>query len=446
MSTVSTPPVLTPIDLRGFTGELGPRLPAPPMRDDGPIEAVRAILAEVRSGGDAALRSLTERFDHVRLDAFRVSEEEQSAALAAIPSGLRRALEMARENIEAFHRTQLHPDGLYRRQGLTVRDARLAVGRAGLYVPGGRAPLASTVLMTAVPARVAGVAELVMCCPPGADGRLAPAVLAAAALAGVDEVYRVGGAQAVAAMAYGTETIRAVDVIVGPGNRYVALAERLVAEEGAVGVPSAFTGPSEVAVVADDTTPVDYAAIDLVVQAEHGPDGLAYLITWSEEAAAAINAAVVRITEASPRRAEIAATLERGGFSVLVDGPEQAMAVANALAAEHLELMTADAEALAAQVRSAGAVFVGPWAPASVGDYVAGPNHVLPTARSARWGSALRVDDFCKHIHFVHLDAPALSRLAPHVVALAESEGLVAHADSVQMREAGAAALAGASG
>jgi histidinol dehydrogenase len=273
-----------------------------------------------------------------------------------------------------------------------------------------------------------------MCSPPGPDGRIASAVRAAAVIAGVDEVYRVGGAQAVAAMAYGTESIPAVDVIVGPGNRYVAIAERLVAGEGAVGVPSAFTGPSEVAVIADETTPVEFAAIDLVVQAEHGPDGLSYLITWSEDTADAICAEVGRLITVSPRHEEIAATLAKGGFCVLVDGPEQAAAVANAVAAEHLEIQSRDPEALVPLIRNAGAVFLGPWAPASVGDYVAGPNHVLPTARSARFGSALRVDDFCKHVHVVDVDRAGLIRLAPYVVAMAESEGLAAHADSVRIR------------
>jgi histidinol dehydrogenase len=288
--------------------------------------------------------------------------------------------------------------------------------------------------MTAGPAQVAGVDELALCSPPGRDGRVAQSVLAAAAVAGVDEVYRVGGAQAIAALAYGTDSVPAVDVIVGPGNRFVAVAERLVAGQGRVGVPSAFTGPSEVAVVADDSTPVAYAAVDLVVQAEHGPDGLAYLITWSESTADAVTDEVTRLTDASPRRAEIAATLERGGFTVLVDGPEQAMAVANIIAAEHLELMNDDPESLLPLVRSAGAVFLGPWAPASVGDYIAGPNHVLPTARSARFGSALRVDDFRKHIHVIEVDRDGLIQLAPHVVALADSEGLAAHADSVRLR------------
>jgi histidinol dehydrogenase len=428
-------PLLTRLDLRGVTGPLAPRLPAPDAGGaDDPTEAVRGILAQVRTGGDAAVRELTRRFDHVDVDDLRVPDVEIKAALDAIPGGLRTALETARANIDAYHRIQLHPDGEHRAGGLRVRELRRPVDRAGLYIPGGRAPLASTVLMTAVPARVAGVAELAMVSPPGPDGRLDPAILAAAAIAGVDEVYRVGGAQGVAALAYGTATIPAVDVIVGPGNKYVATAERLVAQEGAVGVPSAFTGPSEVVVVADGSVNLDWAAVDLVVQAEHGPDGLAYLITWSEEVADTVTAAVERITAASPRRAEITSTLERGGYAVLVDGPSAAMDVANVIAAEHLEIQTADPDSLVVLVRSAGAVFTGPWAPATVGDYAAGPSHVLPTARSARFGSALRVDDFCKYIHVVDLDRDALIGLAPHVVAIAEVEGLAAHADSVRWR------------
>jgi histidinol dehydrogenase len=274
----------------------------------------------------------------------------------------------------------------------------------------------------------------VLCSPPGRDGRVAPAVLAAAAVAEVDDVFRLGGAQAIAAMAYGTETVPRADVIAGPGNRYVAIAERLAAGEGAAGVPSAFTGPSEVAVIADETTVPAHAAVDLVVQAEHGPDGLAYLITWSEDAATRIGEEVRRIADASPRHDEINATLARGGWAVLVDGPAQAVEVANAVAPEHLELLNAEPRSLVPLVRNAGAVFVGPWTPASVGDYAAGPNHVLPTARSARFGSALRVDDFRKHLHFVEVDEPGLRRLAPHVIAMADAEGLGAHAESVRIR------------
>jgi histidinol dehydrogenase len=435
----SAHPLLARIDLRGAVlgADLRDRLPAPRVVDDpAATEAVRSILSDVRRDGDAALRSATERFDGVRIDDIRVPNDDVKAALDRIPAGLRDALETAHDRITDYHRTQLHEPAPYEREGVAIRELRRPVERAGCYVPGGRAPLASTVLMTAVPARVAGVPEVALCSPPGAGGRLPDAILAAAAIAGVDEVYRVGGAQAVAAMAYGTETVPRVDVIVGPGNRYVAIAERLVAGEGAVGVPSAFTGPSEVAVIADDTTEPAYAAVDLVVQAEHGPDGLAYLITWSEAAARDIEAEVARITGASPRRAEIEATLSRGGHTVLVDGPEQAAAVANAVAAEHLQVMCADPASLVPRIRAAGAVFLGPWAPASAGDYAAGPNHVLPTARSARFGSALRVDDFCRHIHVVDIDRPGLDRLAPAIEAMAESEGLAAHADSIRMRQA----------
>jgi histidinol dehydrogenase len=426
--------MLKQLDLRGATGDLRAVLPAPDLIEDGPSASVREILAMVRAGGDAALRDLTERFDHVRIDDIRVPPAQVTAALGQIDPELREALEVAHANIVDYHREQLRPDIRHEKDGIVVREVRRPVDRAGLYVPGGRAPLASTVLMTAGPARVAGVGAVAMCSPPGPHGELSPAILAAAAIAEVDEVYMVGGAQAVGAMAYGTESVPAVDVIVGPGNRYVAIAERLVAGEGAVGVPSAFTGPSEVAVVADDSTPPEYAAVDLVVQAEHGPDGMAYLITWSPRAAERIGAEVDRIVAVSPRRQEIESTLATGGYAVLVDGPEQAMAVANAVAAEHLELLNEDPESLVPLIRNAGAVFLGPWAPASVGDYAAGPNHVLPTARSARFGSALRVDDFCKFIHLVDVDKSALDRLAPHVAAMARSEGLAAHADSVLIR------------
>lgn len=426
--------LLTLLDLRGRRATAD-ALPAPAIVDDAEAAAaVRVILDEVRTKGDEGLRAATERFDRVRIDEIAVPPHEVKAALDLIPHDLRDALEAAHNNITDYHRSQLHPDSRYERDGVVVRELRRPVDRAGCYVPGGRAPLASTVLMTATAARVAGVAGVAVCSPPGSDGKLAPAILAAAATAGVEEVYRVGGAQAIAALAYGTESVPAVDVIVGPGNRYVAIAERIVAGEGAVGVPSAFTGPSEVAVVADDSTNPTHAAIDLIVQAEHGPDGLSYLITWSEQALQTIAAEVDRLTKSSPRRAEVEATLGRGGWAVLVDGPDQAADVANIVAAEHLQLMSSDPESLLAEIRCAGAVFLGPLAPASVGDYAAGPNHVLPTARSARYGSALRVDDFCRFIHAVDVDRRGFERLAPVVEALARCEGLAAHADSVAMR------------
>ena len=427
--------MLKRLDLRGrATDDWRGDLPRPGATTEPPSAAVQAILAVVRARGDDAVREYTERFDGVRLDELAVPHHELEAALAAVPDELRQALEVAHERILAFHRQQVREEASLVDGGVTVRQLRCPVQRAGLYVPGGRARYPSTVLMTAVPARVAGVPEVVLCVPPDADGTVAAVTLAAAAVAGVDEVYRIGGAQAVAAMAYGTETIRPVDVIAGPGNIYVAVAKRQVAGEGVVGVPAAFTGPSEVVVVADETTTVDHAAVDVVVQAEHGPDGLAWLLTWSETAADAICEAVIRLLGESPRREEIESTLAEGGYAVMVDDPEQAMEVANAIAPEHLEIMSCDPESLVPLVRNAGAVFLGPDAPASMGDYLAGPSHVLPTFGSARFAEALCVDDFQKTVHVVSVDHEAMARLGPHVAVLAEAEGLEAHAESVRRR------------
>jgi len=419
--------------LRGVpVAGLSEALPRPPAGEEFPTEAVRAVLDEVRLGGDEAVRALTKRFDGVAVDTLRVPQPKVDAALAGLDPALRAALEVAYARILAYHRHEPGAPPDFENDGVVVQHLLRPVARAGLYAPGGRARYPSTVLMCAAPARVAGVEELVLCVPPGPDGAVAPETLAAAAIAGIDEVYRVGGAQAVAAMAFGTPSIRRVDVIAGPGNRYVAEAKRQVA--GIVGVPSAFTGPSEVVVVADGATPVAWAAIDVVVQAEHGPDGLAWLVTWSPEAADAIEAEVDRLVAASPRREDLEATLGTGGYVVLVDGPRQALEVANVVAPEHLELLVEEAAALVPLVRRAGAVFLGPYAPASVGDYLAGPNHVLPTSRTARFASALRVDDFRTHIHVVSLGAAALARLAPYVAAIASAEGLPAHAASVVLR------------
>jgi len=426
--------MLTRLDLRGSGTDVADRLPRPDLGGAAPVEAVREILAEVKKRGDAALREYTERFDGVVVGDLSIGPAALDEALAATPTGLRDALEEARAAILAYHRATLRGDAVHSREGVTVRELARPVDRAGVYVPGGRAPLLSTVLMTAIPARVAGVGEVVVCSPPGPDGRVPPGILAAAALAEVDEVHPVGGAQAIAALAYGTESIRPVDVIVGPGNVYVATAKREVGAEGAVGLPAAFAGPSEVVVVADETTPADYAAIDLVVQAEHGPDGLAWLITWSESVADAVTDAVSRFVAASPRRADLEATLDGGGYAVLVDGPEQAAAVFNAIAPEHLELMNASPEALLPLVRNAGAVFCGVDAPASVGDYVAGPSHVLPTGGSARFFSPLSVADFVKRTSIIEYDAAALHAQGADIEALAEVEGLHAHGRAVSVR------------
>ena len=422
--------MLEPLDLREFHGDLADALAAPD-EPPGPIDAVRAIIADVRARGDAALRDLTAQLDGVVVDDLQVPAADLTAAREAIPPALRRALEGLAASIRAVHEAQLAPSATLDRDGIRTAELLVPVDRAGCYVPGGRAVYPSTVLMTAVPARVAGVREVVLCAPPGPDGAIPAPTLAAAALAGVDRVYRVGGAHAVAALAYGTESIPQVDVIVGPGNLYVSLAKREVA--GRVGI-DAVAGPSEVVVVADASAPPELVAADLLAQAEHGPGGAAVLVTWHAPLIDEVEAALARRLPYAPRRAEVDATLRTGGRAVLVRDEAQGLAVANQLAPEHLELCTADPESLVAGVRNAGAVFVGSWTPAVLGDYAAGVNHVLPTARTARFASALRVDDFRKHIHVVRADEAALRRLAPSIEALAAAEGLSEHARSVSVR------------
>jgi histidinol dehydrogenase len=424
-------PMLTLFDLRGSIDGLDALLARDDDADEAITDAVRAIVADVRARGDVALRELTERFDGAAIEDHRVNAVAVREALDAIPTEVRDALEYAAGEITAYHEAQVGSVVDLDRAGIRLRELVVAVDRAGCYVPGGRASYPSTVLMTAIPARVAGVDQIVLCTPPDASGRIPVATLAAAALAGVDEVYRVGGAQAIAALALGTETIPAVDVVVGPGNAYVAAAKREVA--GIVGVES-LAGPSEIVVVADDSAPADLVAIDLLAQAEHGPGGAAVLVTWSPALADAVGKAVIVLAADAPRREEIEATLGQSGRVALVDGPEDALRVVNAIAPEHVELMTTDPEALLVGIRNAGAVFCGPWAPAAIGDYVAGVNHVLPTARTARFASALRVDDFRKHIHVVTVDEGAFRRVGPYVRTLAAVEGLVEHGRSIALR------------
>lgn len=426
--------VLTRLDLRGRTGEdLVIDLPRPDPGGEGPTDAVRSIIAAVRAEGDAAVRRFTNTFDGVDIADSRVGRNELDAALASIPAELAGALAEAADAVRAFHMAQLRDDHSVVRGGITVTGRSVPVDRAGCYVPGGRGVYPSSVLMTVIPARVAGVPEIVLCVPPDREtGRIAPATLAAAALAGADEVRAIGGAQAIAAMAYGTETLRPVDVIAGPGNAFVAIAKREVA--GRVGVPMAFAGPSEIVVIADETAPTDFVAIDLMVQAEHGPDGLAWFVTWDEAVADAVDESLVRLVADAPRRSEIESTFTSGGFCALVDSPEAAIAVVNHIAAEHVEVMTSDAASIAAGIRHAGAVFLGPLAPASIGDYVAGPSHVLPTFGTARFGSALTVDDFTKQVHVIEIDRSGFDAAAPVVAAIADAEGFATHAESVRLR------------
>jgi histidinol dehydrogenase len=420
--------MLARIDLRG-TADVRAALARPPAAADDVSGAVAAILAEVRTGGDAALRSLNARFNgwdgEIAIDAAECSD-----ALQRLDPELRAALEFARDQIVAWHELQRSAEPEHRRSGVRVRELVVPVDRVGCYVPGGRAPLASSVLMTALPARVAGVEHIVLCTPPRPDGTVHDAILAAARLAGVDAVYRVGGAQAIAALAYGTESIAPVDVIVGPGTAYTAEAKRQVA--GVVAIDS-YAGPSEVAIVADTTVSPVLVAADLLAQVEHGPGGSAAVITWDEAFAGAVERELSTQLGADGSDAE--GWLRAGGRVLLVDGPAQAMDAANAIAPEHLELMCAEAESLVPLVRNAGAVFVGSDASAVIGDYVAGVNHVLPTGGTARYTDALRVDDFRKHVHVVSIEPGALPALAPYVTTLADTEGLVAHGDAIRLRD-----------
>ena len=424
--------MLRRIDLRGFTGELDEVLPRPETPSGGPVDAVREILGAVATRGDAAVREFTERFDGVSLDSLIVPADEVAASLDRIDPDVRAALELAAERVASYHEAQMPNDVVVEQPGVSIRGMHRAVERAACYVPGGRAVYPSTVLMTAVPARVAGVEQIVVCVPPGPDGKVPDVVLAAASIAGAHEVVSVGGAQAIGAVAFGTESIRPVDVIVGPGNVFVAIAKQEVA--GKVGVPSSFAGPSEVVVVADGTDPADYAAVDVILQAEHGPDGLAWFITWNEAFADEVTTSIERLVADAPRRDEIVSTLERSGVVVVADSPEQAMAVSNFIAPEHLELQAGDNEALVAMVRNAGAVFCGRYAPASLGDYVAGPSHVLPTNGTARFASALTVHDFMKDLHVVTVEREGLEAMGDAVEALAGAEGLDAHAASIRIR------------
>lgn len=420
-------------DLRSLDGDLRAHLREPDDLGEVPARAVRAIIDEVRGGGDAALRSLTARFDGCALGdlSLEVSKDEIDAALRVIPRDVRSALEYSAGEIRKYHATQLRDDESWGRDGVTVTGMTLPVASAGCYVPGGRAPLASTALMTAIPARVAGVERVVVCTPPDREGAVAPAVLAAAAIAEVDAVYRVGGAQAIAAMAFGTETVAPVDVIVGPGNAYVAAAKREVS--GVVGIES-IAGPSELVVIADHTVDPALVAADLMAQAEHGPGGSAILVTWDASVADAVEKAMRLGLAVAPRADEIASTLATGGFCYLVRDARQAMELSNAIAPEHLQIVTERDDELVRAVRNAGAVFCGPWTPAVLGDYVIGVNHVLPTARTARYASALSVDSFRKHVHVVSVTQAAMCRIGPYATIIAEVEGLSAHAAAISAR------------
>ena len=395
--------------------------------------AVAEIIASVRARGDAALCELTARFDRLQLapEGLRVTPGEIDQAVAAIGPGLAEALDLAATRIEAFHQAQMPADlEMQDAAGLTLGMRWSPLDSVGLYVPGGKAAYPSSVLMNALPARVAGVGRIAMCVPcPG--GALNPLVLAAARRAGVSEIYRVGGAQAVAAMAYGTASIAPVDRIVGPGNAYVAEAKRQVF--GRTGIDS-IAGPSEVVVLADAAQNPRHVAFDLLAQAEHDESAQSILITDTEAFAQAVAQAVAAELPSLARRDIAGASWRANGAIIIVRDWDEAVELVNRLAPEHLQIMTATPRALFARIRHAGAVFLGSACPEAVGDYVAGPNHVLPTGRTARFASGLSVFDFLKRTTWVEADRAALGRVGPAAVALARAEGLGAHASSVQVR------------
>ncbi len=396
-------------------------------------DAVTAIIRDVRDRGDAALCDLTTRFDRLDLTpaTLRFSPEEIAEQVARVTPEDRAALALAAERIRAYHARQMPEDASWTDpEGATLGWRWSAVSAAGLYVPGGQAAYPSSVLMNAIPARVAGVERLVICVPTP-DGVINPLVLLAAQLSGVDEIYRIGGAQAVAAMAYGTDTIAPVDKITGPGNAYVAAAKRQVF--GRVGIDM-IAGPSEVLVIADADQNPEWLAWDLLAQAEHDADAQSILITTDPAMARAVATEVERIIPTLDRAAIAGASWRDYGTLIVVDDLDQAAALSNRIAPEHLELCVADPEALAAKCIHAGAIFLGAHTPEAVGDYVSGPNHVLPTARSARFSSGLSVMDFLKRTTMARLTPGALAAIGPAAVRLAASEGLQAHGASVQAR------------
>ena len=418
-------------DLGAFAAELGLR--AKMDRAD-VIAGVTEILEDVRRDGDEALCRYTRKFDRAELapEGIRVTEEELDAAMAQVPAELMRIMERSYANILAFHQAQRTEDvRLDQRDGAYVGLMARPLDTVGIYVPGGTAPLPSSVLMNIVPAKAAGVRRIVMCTPPRADGSVDAVILAAARIAGADEIYRAGGAQAIAAMAYGTATVPAVDKICGPGNIYVNTAKRLV--YGKVDIDM-FAGPSEILVIADASANPDYLAADLLSQAEHDVLASAILITDSPAIAEATSARLIARASAMPRRAILERSLADYCALIVVPDLDAALAFANELAPEHLELCIVDAEARLPAIRNAGAVFVGHHSPEALGDYFAGPNHVLPTSGTARFFSPLNTSDFIKKISVIRYTRESLRGCYQDIAAFARAEMLECHAQSVLVR------------
>ncbi len=393
---------------------------------------VDEIIARVRAGGDAALFDYAEKLDRAKLTALEVTADEIEAGWQAVGEEFRKTLTLAQQNIAAFHRRQLHDDFVITDQpGIVLGQRYTPIERVGVYVPGGTASYPSTVLMDVVPAKLAGVGEIVMVTPPAPDGSVKPEILAAAKVAGVDRIFKIGGAGAVAALAYGTQSVPKVDKIVGPGNIFVATAKRKVF--GLVDIDM-IAGPSEILVVADGGCNPAWVAADLLSQAEHDKLASAVLVTDSEELANAVAGELERQLERLPRREIAAASIAENGKIILTDSLDEAVRIANLIAPEHLELSVADPFALLPSVKNAGSIFLGRHVPEALGDYLAGPNHTLPTSGTARFSSPLGVDDFVKRSSFLYYSPDALGQVADRVVDFAQREGLDAHGRSVAIR------------
>jgi histidinol dehydrogenase len=397
-------------------------------------ELVRQIITEVKNQGDSALLAYTEKFDQqvLPLEKLKVSGSELDAAYQQISQDLLHAIQLACQKIEAFHRQRIPKSWVQFEDDEVVLGKRYTpVDRAGLYVPGGRAAYPSTVLMNAIPAKVAKVPKIVMVTPPGEDLKINPAVLVAAQEAGIEEIYRIGGAQAIAALAYGTETIPKVDVITGPGNIYVTLAKKMV--YGKVGIDS-LAGPSEVLIIADHQANPVYLAADLLAQAEHDPMAAAILLTTDASLAYKVQQEVSRQLENHPRKILTEKAIAHYGLIVVVDSLKTAAELSNLFAPEHLELEVSEPWDLLEHIRHAGAIFLGSSTPEAVGDYLAGPNHTLPTSGAARYASALGVETFMKHSSLIQYSPVALKKMSSTIQILAQAEGLPSHADSVRFR------------
>lgn len=402
------------------------------LENSGVGPAVSEIIRDVAQNGDSALISYARKFDRAELTSLEVSAREMDAALASVPDGLLAAMQTAAENIRAFHSMQLRegfrlerPDGVYMGQKITP------IEKVGLYIPGGTASYPSTVFMNAVPAKLAGCSLIVMVSPPNETGTIPAPILAAAKLAGVDRVFRAGGAQAIAALAYGTETIPKVDKIVGPGNAYVAEAKRQVFGRVAIDM---IAGPSEILVVADETANPAFVAADLLSQAEHDRLATAVLLTTSHSLAENVNEELERQLKTLPREEIARVSLENNGKILVLDDVMAAVELANALAPEHLELCVAEPERYLAYVKNAGSVFLGNDCPEALGDYLAGPNHTLPTSGTARFSSPLGVDDFVKKTQYTYFPSQALAQLSERIAVFARAEGLEAHARAALIR------------